>query len=47
MTKTSFTRTAAAIACTLVMSATCVLAAVAPAHIGTAPATASAARIIA
>ena len=34
MTKTDLTRTAAAIACTLVMSATCLVAAVGPAQAG-------------
>ena len=38
MTKTDFSRTVAAIACTVVMSATCLFAAVGPAQAGSAAA---------
>lgn len=37
MFATSFTRQIAAIACTVVMSATCLMGALAPAHVTTAP----------
>ena len=39
MTKTDFARTLAAVACTLVMSGTCLLGAVGPAQASSAPAT--------
>lgn len=38
MFATTFTRQIAAVACTVVMSATCLMGALAPAHVATAPA---------